>query len=108
MSVDIDRLRDGSIQQAAASEAGALARRALAGHGIESSMLGAVPAAARFHATLAHVLVRQTADAGVESARRTDLAGRASRTAGLGVQLVGETTVAASSAVPWSHRSAGR
>jgi hypothetical protein len=93
-------LRLGSSQQSAVSAACTAVREALTAHGIEAQMLGAVPGVAAFHAVLQHVLRRQAADAGTESARRSDLAGRAARVAGLGIELVGDTTAVANAVRP--------
>jgi hypothetical protein len=94
-------------EQSAVSAACAEVRDALAAHGIAAATAGQVPAAASFHAALAHVLERQAADAGAESARRVELAGRATRTAGLGSELVGDTTAVAGAAGPAGRRPLG-
>ena len=93
-------LRVGSSQQSAVSAACTAVREALTAHGIEAPMLGEVPGAAAFHAVLQHVLRRQAADASTESARRSDLAGRAARAAVLGIELVGDTTAVANAVRP--------
>jgi hypothetical protein len=95
-----DGMRFGSDQQSAASAACTAVREALTAHGIGAPMLGVVPGVAAFHDVLQHVLRGQAADAGTESARRSDLAGRAARVAGLGIELVGDTTAVANAVRP--------
>jgi hypothetical protein len=103
----VERLRVGSDEQWAASLTSIDVQEGLLAHRIEAAMLGAVPAAAGFHAALAHVRDRQAADAAAESVRRADLAARATRTADLGTALVDDTTAAAVAATPANGRPPG-
>jgi hypothetical protein len=94
MGHGVDQLRAGTDRHAAASRACAVVREHLTAHSIAPAMAGDVPAAAAFGVAVAHVLARQAADAVGEAVRRIDLSERAAHTAGLGVQLISDTTAA--------------
>jgi hypothetical protein len=98
MRYDAEILRAAAGEQAGVSSAGAGVQQALSAHGVELAMLGSVPAAAGFHASLAHVTRRQAGYAGTESTRRVQLGERATRTADLGARLTSDTTAVAGAA----------
>jgi hypothetical protein len=100
VSYHVEGLHTGMARQRAAGTACTGVSRALRKHGVEAAIFGSVPAAAGFHASAAHVLSRQAAEANAESARRTDLAGRAGRAAGLGAELTASTTSIAAGGTP--------
>jgi hypothetical protein len=95
MTYQIEGLRAGVDGHGSVAGVCTVVAEMLAGHGVAAGMLGSVPAAGRFHAVLDHVWNRQAADAGVEAARRRELAERSGRTADLGADLVTDTTAAA-------------
>lgn len=107
MSYNIDDLVGCVDQHAAVSDVCGRTREALARHGIELGMYGALPGAAGFHAVLVHVLECQSADANVEAARRSALAQQAGRAAGLGKQLITETSAIARGVPPRGGDAAG-
>jgi hypothetical protein len=95
VAFDSHGLRAGADQLAAAGTACGQFREAVSGHTCTAAMLGTVPAAGAFHASLIRVLTGQAVDAGSEAARRSDLSGRAAQAAGLGAAMVTETSAVA-------------
>jgi uncharacterized membrane protein len=96
VSYQVEGMGAGVGRHSAESATGARVPVALDGHGLGAGMLGTFPAVVAFHVTLVHVLARQSAGAGAEAARRSDLAGRAGRVSRLGAGLVDDSGSAAS------------
>lgn len=96
----IEELRAAARQQAGSAEAATAVADLLRPVTVDATVLGGVPSAAAFCATVLAARDTQERSARRESERRTDLEGRAVTTADTGQRLIDLTTAQAESGRP--------